>query len=736
MPKSGRNSRHASKSSSSSSSSDSDSDSSDSSTSTLPMPTPPDGGYGWIVVLAAFIANLLADGVAFSFGVLLDEFLDYFNESKSKTAWIGSLFHGIPLICGPISCAFINKFGCRKVCIAGGFVSSIGFILSFFSPNIDFLCFSFGILAGFGLSMVYTPAVVIVAFYFEKRRAFASGLSVSGSGIGAVIFAPLCEKLIEWYGWRGTLWIIGGLMLHFIICGALYRPLETKRERKRRKLMRSLDRLSRLRNESSNKSESSSESLNDGSYHKKNHRRRLLRQFSEPLHHSLITFPTFMKASAQNHPKQSKSDNVIDDMTSNSKIPDGEDSQKFSVKANSVSCIDNPETTDTPESTLSDPVVILINGARKPEDQALPDNDLMINFANSNSDTAGQTVDAPAIDEINTLNDATTLHNNKSNGHHHHRKTSATKRDESQFLPLYRRDIFYRGSLLRLSSIRDQVTSHSCPNVYQMHDDDSSSSDDSSDGKPCRCHGRKHIRNVIREMLDITILKNPLYLLLFISNFILYMWFDIAYFFLPNYATELGVSDQRAAMAISITGIANMLGQIFFGVIGDRPELNTAYVYGAATAVCGVASLFVPFCREFISIWVYSAVFGFFIGANYSLVSVIIVKALLSLEKLTNAYGIIMCGQGVANLIGPPLAGYLYDITGNYTATFVCGGVWIFISGVMLFLVKPIKMCQKCCAKYRSKESSSTMSGSSSRETNLQTTCDIELKSASRGVAL
>lgn len=51
-----------------------------------------------------------------------------------------------------------------------------------------------------------------------------------------------------------------------------------------------------------------------------------------------------------------------------------------------------------------------------------------------------------------------------------------------------------------------------------------------------------------------------------------------------------------------------------------------------------------------------SGLFGFFIAANYSLTSIILVQ-LITIERFTNAYGLLLLVQGVANLIGPPLAG-------------------------------------------------------------------------------
>ncbi|KAJ8935855.1 hypothetical protein NQ318_016875, partial [Aromia moschata] len=44
------------------------------------------------------------------------------------------------------------------------------------------------------------------------------------------IFAPIISKLLEEYGWRGSILIIAGIVLECIIFGALFRPLEERQE--------------------------------------------------------------------------------------------------------------------------------------------------------------------------------------------------------------------------------------------------------------------------------------------------------------------------------------------------------------------------------------------------------------------------------------------------------------------------------------------------------------------------
>lgn len=64
------------------------------------LPVPPDGDYGWVIVAAAFISNLIVDGISNSFGPFMRSYQEKFNSTKATTSIIGALLIGSYLLSG------------------------------------------------------------------------------------------------------------------------------------------------------------------------------------------------------------------------------------------------------------------------------------------------------------------------------------------------------------------------------------------------------------------------------------------------------------------------------------------------------------------------------------------------------------------------------------------------------------------------------------------------------------
>ncbi|XP_067672583.1 monocarboxylate transporter 12-like [Haliotis asinina] len=187
-----------------------------------------DGGWGWVVLVGCFTINFISDGCAYSFGVLYTELLDSFNESKSKTSWVGSLFFSVPLLCGPVSSVITERVGCRTATIMGGLIAAAGFLSSSFVQSVEAMYFTYGIVAGFGMSLPYLTSILVISQYFKKRLAFATGVAECGAGVGTIAFAPVTAALFSTYSWRGTMYILSGIAANIVVCGALFRPIKGK----------------------------------------------------------------------------------------------------------------------------------------------------------------------------------------------------------------------------------------------------------------------------------------------------------------------------------------------------------------------------------------------------------------------------------------------------------------------------------------------------------------------------
>ena len=194
------------------------------------VPVPPDGGWGWVVVLASFTCNLILDGIAYTFGVLLNPLVKDFKSDRATVSWVGSLLCGTYMLSGPLVGGLVNRFGCRPVCMFGAIIAWAAISLSTLSPNVPVLMITYGVLGGFGLGLIYLPAIISVGFYFESRRALATGISVCGSGVGTFLFAPIANHLISISTWETSNLIFGAICLLCILCGAAMRPLQVEVE--------------------------------------------------------------------------------------------------------------------------------------------------------------------------------------------------------------------------------------------------------------------------------------------------------------------------------------------------------------------------------------------------------------------------------------------------------------------------------------------------------------------------
>ncbi|KAG7521171.1 monocarboxylate transporter 2-like [Solea senegalensis] len=188
--------------------------------------TPPDGGWGWAVVLGAFISIGFSYAFPKSLTVYFKEIQAYFSVSYSEIAWVSSVMLATMYAAGPVSSILVNRYGSRPVVMVGGLMVSSGMVLASFGTSIIHLYLCVGVIGGLGLAFNLQPSLAIVGTYFHVKRPLANGLAMTGSPVVLFTLAPLNQFLFDCFGWRGSFLILGAIVLNCCVAGALMRPVK------------------------------------------------------------------------------------------------------------------------------------------------------------------------------------------------------------------------------------------------------------------------------------------------------------------------------------------------------------------------------------------------------------------------------------------------------------------------------------------------------------------------------
>lgn len=190
---------------------------------------PPDGGWGWAVVFGAFISIGFSYAFPKSLTIYFKEIQEYFSVSYSEIAWVSSIMLAAMYAGGPVSSILVNRYGSRPVVMVGGLMVSVAMITASFGSTIMHLYLCVGVIGGFGLSFNLQPSLTIIGKYFQAKRPMANGLAMAGSPVFLSTLAPLNQFLFDSFGWRGSFFILGAIVLNCCVAGALMRPVNVKK---------------------------------------------------------------------------------------------------------------------------------------------------------------------------------------------------------------------------------------------------------------------------------------------------------------------------------------------------------------------------------------------------------------------------------------------------------------------------------------------------------------------------
>jgi MFS family permease len=197
-----------------------------------------DSSKGWVAVGCAFVSMFICFGVVYSFGAFFDPMSSEFDTGSSATSALFSITTFIFFTGGIFSGMAVDRFGPKPVLIFGGFSMGFGLYLTSLVNSLWVGYITYGLGVGMGVACGYVPMLAVVGAWFERRRAAALGVAVTGVGLGTLVVAPLAAALINHYGWRQTYVIFAiSSVVGLFLCACLTpRPLTSAGQQSRLRL--------------------------------------------------------------------------------------------------------------------------------------------------------------------------------------------------------------------------------------------------------------------------------------------------------------------------------------------------------------------------------------------------------------------------------------------------------------------------------------------------------------------
>ncbi|KYM98165.1 Monocarboxylate transporter 13 [Cyphomyrmex costatus] len=187
---------------------------------------PPNGGYGWIIVIAGALNALSTVPVIQGFGLIFKESFAALNLTATDTSVIINVNLAFGMVLGLINGPLLKIYGYRKVAMVGTIIYAAGIILTAFANTFTLIMICYGMLASIGMSTSMAAFSLATNTYFTTKRGRAIGMSMTIMGIGPIIMPQVASFLLSFYGIQGTILIFGAYSFHSMIGAILLQPIK------------------------------------------------------------------------------------------------------------------------------------------------------------------------------------------------------------------------------------------------------------------------------------------------------------------------------------------------------------------------------------------------------------------------------------------------------------------------------------------------------------------------------
>jgi len=162
-----------------------------------------------LVIGVVYIWSVFQTGIAYSI----------FDGNNAAAALVFSLVLAGLAVGSLVGGRLTVKYTTRRVVFIGGIILGVGSVLaSFTQPDFGWLLWlSYGGMGGFGMGFTYTTTIACAQKWYPHKKGLVTGIIVASLGFGGVIFTPIIERLINFFGGEGV-----GELNTFLVLGIVF----------------------------------------------------------------------------------------------------------------------------------------------------------------------------------------------------------------------------------------------------------------------------------------------------------------------------------------------------------------------------------------------------------------------------------------------------------------------------------------------------------------------------------
>ena len=174
--------------------------------------------YGWLVAFVSGLILFVAFGIRLSFSVFFVELIAEFGWSRADTSLIFSTTMIVFAATSTLAGVLLDRKGSRFTFTVGAAVLGLGLILSTQIQTLAQLTLTYGVIAGFGITILgLSMHAGLIRSWFQSNVGAAIGIAFAGTGLGSFVVTPTAESVIRNFDWRTAMWLLGGSILCMIV---------------------------------------------------------------------------------------------------------------------------------------------------------------------------------------------------------------------------------------------------------------------------------------------------------------------------------------------------------------------------------------------------------------------------------------------------------------------------------------------------------------------------------------